>query len=98
VNILEVRNMSHSFGGLVAIRDLSFNVKQGSIQALIGPNGSGKSTAFDIIAGSILARSGQIEFESHPIMGLKPVELVCRGLCRTFQATQIFEDFTVQET
>jgi branched-chain amino acid transport system ATP-binding protein len=95
--ILDVRNITKSFGGLRAVDDCSFTVARGSITGLIGPNGAGKSTAANLITGFIRADSGSIIFDGKDIAHL-PVHLIARrGLTRTFQITRELEHMTVTE-
>ena len=95
--ILEVRNLSKSFGGLQAVRDASFDVNRGSITSLIGPNGAGKTTAFNLITGFYPADAGQVIFEDQPIERLGPHLITRRGLTRTFQTPRIIRRLTVLE-
>ncbi len=83
--ILQVKNITKRFGGLTAVNDVSFEVERGTIVGLIGPNGAGKTTLFSIIAGSQAPTSGTIWFDGEDITGLKPHQVVDRGISRTFQ-------------
>lgn len=65
-NLLEVRNLTRSFGGLIAVNDVSFSLRGGRITALIGPNGAGKTTCFNLVAGALRTTSGQVFFEGGP--------------------------------
>jgi branched-chain amino acid transport system ATP-binding protein len=95
--LLEVRNLCRSFGGLVAVNDVSFALEAGRITALIGPNGAGKTTCFNLISGALKLTSGQVIFEGHPIENTPP-ENVCRmGIARTFQIVRPMRDMTVLE-
>ncbi|MBP6018685.1 MAG: ABC transporter ATP-binding protein [Burkholderiaceae bacterium] len=96
-NILEVKNIGLSFGGLAALSDLSFNMKKGEIKGLIGPNGAGKSTMFNIIAGVLSPMTGTIKLNNHEIHKLPSFQRVNLGLARTFQNLQIFNNLTVLE-
>ena len=88
--IIEVRNVSKSYGGVVANEDISMSVAQGGITGLIGPNGSGKTTLFNSIVGYHPIDSGSIKFEDREISKL-PVQKIARlGLLRTFQQTRIY--------
>jgi branched-chain amino acid transport system ATP-binding protein len=89
-SLLEVRNLSVRFGGLVAIEDLSFEVRGGEVLSLIGPNGAGKTTAFNAITGYLPFSSGEVLFEGKSLKGLKPNQAAARGLVRTFQKTSVF--------
>ena len=90
MSILEVNNVSKSFGGVQANVDVSMNVEQGSIVGLIGPNGSGKTTLFNSIVGTYPIDKGSIKFEGKELSEL-PVPVVAKlGLLRTFQQTRIY--------
>jgi len=95
--VLRVDKLSKSFGGVHAIRDLTFEVRPGEILGLIGPNGSGKSTTVNALAGVFPATSGQILLTNDPIQNRPEYERVARGLARTFQTASIFPEFTVRE-
>lgn len=92
--LLEVRDISRSFGGLQAVDRVSFSVKKGAIKALIGPNGAGKTTLFNLISGVLRPDSGTITFEGRPIQGLKPYQIAAKGLSRTFQHIRLFPRMT----
>jgi branched-chain amino acid transport system ATP-binding protein len=93
--ILELRNVTRRFGGLVAVNNLDFSVDAGEIVALIGPNGAGKSTAFSMISGFQKPDAGSIFFEGKDVTGLPPHLIAERGLARSFQIVEIFADMTV---
>jgi len=93
--MLEVRNLTKSFGGLQATTDLSFNVEPGEIVSVIGPNGAGKTTLFNLITGVYRPTSGDIRFEGRSLVGLKPNQIVDRGVARTFQNLRLFTNLTV---
>jgi ABC-type branched-subunit amino acid transport system ATPase component len=95
--ILQVANLSKRFGGLTAVADLSFEVREGEILGLIGPNGAGKSTTFNLIAGAHSADAGEIRFAGQGIRGLAPHEIAARGVMRTFQHNRPFDGMTVLE-
>ena len=97
MSLLALENVTHFFGGLAAVRNLSFTVESGAIRGLIGPNGSGKSTVFNIISGYVPLSSGRVGFESRDITNRSTPSLVDLGIARTFQATQIFDALTVEE-
>jgi branched-chain amino acid transport system ATP-binding protein len=93
--LLAVRGLSKRFGGLQAIRDLSFDVAPGEVLGLIGPNGAGKTTAFNLISGFLVPDEGDIVFDRRSLVGLKP-HAVCRvGLARTFQIVRPFPRLSV---
>ena len=89
-NILEVKNVSKFFGGVRANEDISLNIKQGSIVALIGPNGSGKTTLFNSIVGTHPIDTGSIKFEDKELSKMLVHEIPPLGLLRTFQQTKIY--------
>jgi branched-chain amino acid transport system ATP-binding protein len=95
--ILDVQNVSRSFGGLRAVADVTFSVAEGEIAALIGPNGAGKTTLFSLIAGFLHPDAGRIRFGGRDITTLEPHEIAALGLVRTFQITQPFAHLTVRE-
>jgi ABC-type branched-subunit amino acid transport system ATPase component len=95
--LLEVRGVERSFGGLRALDGCTLEVEEGAITALIGPNGSGKTTLFNIIDGTMKSDSGEIRFDGAPIDGLPPWERAHRGIGRTFQITRLFREMTVLE-
>lgn len=97
MTLLEVRSLSKSFGGVVAVAGVSFSIQQGQICALIGPNGAGKTTMFNVITGIYQPDSGQVYFEDRLISGFKPHQIAGLGITRTFQNLQIFENMTVRE-
>jgi branched-chain amino acid transport system ATP-binding protein len=92
--MLEVRNVSKSFGGVVANHDISLEVPEGRIIGLIGPNGSGKTTLFNSIVGYHPIDSGSIRFKSREISSLLVPEIARLGLLRTFQQTRIYGEMT----
>jgi branched-chain amino acid transport system ATP-binding protein len=90
MNLLEIKNLSVRFGGLLAIEDLSFEVREGEVLSLIGPNGAGKTTAFNAITGYLAPASGEIVFQNRRINNLKSHQVAALGLVRTFQKTSVF--------
>lgn len=95
--MLAIEDLSMSFGGLQAVRDCSFEIKEGTITGLIGPNGAGKTTTFSMIAGELVPTSGRILFEGQDITGLPTHEMFHRGIVRTFQIPHEFARMTVLE-
>lgn len=88
--ILEVEGLTRRFGGLAAVRDLSFTVERGEILGLIGPNGSGKTTAFNLITGFIAPDAGRIRLDGEEITRLTPHAICAKGIARTFQLVRPF--------
>ncbi|WP_323688839.1 MULTISPECIES: ATP-binding cassette domain-containing protein [unclassified Rhizobium] len=95
--MLEIENVSKSFGKIAAIKDISFSVAQGTIGGLIGPNGSGKTTMFNLISGYLKPNSGNIRLEGVQITGYRPSKIAALGLLRTFQLTSVYKDLTALE-
>ncbi|TJV24295.1 MAG: ABC transporter ATP-binding protein [Mesorhizobium sp.] len=95
--VLTARNVVRRFGGLVAVNDVSFDVKAGEILGLIGPNGAGKTTMFDLLAGSILPTSGEILLNGTPVSGEAAHLRIGHGLGRTFQIPRPLPNLTLIE-
>jgi len=95
--ILEVKNLSISFGGIQALRQISFQVKKSSIFALIGPNGAGKTTIFNCMSKLYQANEGEILFEGVNLLKLKPHQIPLVGIGRTFQNIALFSKMTVTD-
>ncbi|MGP4098618.1 branched-chain amino acid ABC transporter ATP-binding protein/permease [Nonomuraea sp. KM90] len=95
--LLSVRGVSKRFGGLVAVDDVSLDVRQGTITALIGPNGSGKTTLFNLVTGGLPPDSGEIWFDGRRVDRLRPWRRCHLGLGRSYQVTRLFDDLTVRE-
>jgi branched-chain amino acid transport system ATP-binding protein len=94
---LEVDHVTKSFGGLIAVNEVSCTVEKGKITGLIGPNGSGKTTLFNLVTGFIRPTFGSVKFEGRDITGIPP-QTVCRaGIARTFQLNKPFSTMTVLE-
>ena len=92
--LLDVRQLTKSFDGLLALSNVSFTVKKGDVVGLIGPNGSGKSTAFNIVAGTFPPTSGQVLLEGKDITGLPAHQVSARGIARSFQLVRPFLHLT----
>lgn len=95
--LLEVRDVSQQFGGLVAVRNFDLEVRRGEIAGLIGPNGAGKTTLFNIITGFQKPTSGNVFFLGRNVTGIAPHRLAELGVVRTFQRTALFAGVTVHE-
>ena len=96
-NVLKVNKIRKEFGGLVAVKDVSFEVNEGEFIGLIGPNGCGKSTTFNCISGSLEQTSGKVNFFDTDISNLRPDEIQKIGMTRTFQHTRLWREMTVIE-
>jgi len=92
--LLEVKDLSKSFGGLLALSGLTFSVNKGDVVGLIGPNGSGKSTAFNIVAGTFPPTSGRVLLDGEDITGLSADRVSARGVARSFQLVRPFLHLT----
>ena len=95
--LLEVAGVTKRFGGLVAVKDVSFALEAGEIAGILGPNGAGKTTLFNLLTGFLSTDSGRIAFAGESIRGLAPHRIVNRGLARTFQLTRPFVGMSVLE-
>lgn len=96
-SLIQVEKARKTFGGLVAVNDVSFDVKAGQIVGLIGPNGAGKSTTFDLITGMNSLTSGKVTFAGQALSGRSPRDIARQGIARTFQHPKILPDMTVLE-
>jgi len=95
--VLDVSSITHAFGGLRAITNVSFSVERGHITSLIGPNGAGKTTVFNVVSGFLCAQTGQVTLDGRRIENLPPYHIARLGLGRTFQAPRVFGQMTVLE-
>ncbi len=96
--ILEVKGLSKAFGGLQALLDFHMEVEQGELLGIIGPNGAGKTTLFNLMTGFLKPDKGQVILKGLEITGLKPHQIVNRGMTRTFQLVELFKEMSVLET
>jgi branched-chain amino acid transport system ATP-binding protein len=97
MSILKVENLSKHFGGLTAVDDLCFELKEGEILGLIGPNGAGKTTVFNCLTGFLPLDQGEVYLENRSIKNRKPYEISRLGLVRTFQIVRPFLNISVLE-
>lgn len=95
--LLELKNVTKTFGGIVAVKDVSYYIKQDEIIGLIGPNGAGKTTIFNLITGVYKATEGNITFQDRDITDANPVSIVKNGIARTFQNIRLFNKLSVIE-
>jgi branched-chain amino acid transport system ATP-binding protein len=95
--LLEVQNIRRSFGGLVAVNGVSFQVRAGQIKAIIGPNGAGKTTLFNVLSGLLRPDAGEIAFQGRSVRGWAPHQIARAGMSRTFQNPSLFLHMTVLE-
>ena len=96
-SILKLQNVTMQFGGVVALNDVSFEIKKQEILGLIGPNGAGKTTIFNVITGVYQVTKGDITFEDKSIRGIKRYRITRGGIARTFQNIRLWGDMTALE-
>ena len=97
MTLLSIENLSKSFGGLMAVNEVSFDVEAGSIVGLIGPNGAGKTTVFNLITGNYQPNTGTVLFDGQNLVGLPTHTIVEKGIARTFQTIRLFQNMSVLE-
>ena len=93
--LLDLRNVTRRFGGIVAVDDVSLDVERGEIVGLIGPNGAGKTTVFNLVTRLYSPDGGELEFEGETLLETPPHRVVVRGIARTFQNLELFRTMTV---
>lgn len=97
MSLLQIDGLGITFGGLKAVQDVSFKVEPGEIVSVIGPNGAGKTTLFNMISGVYQPGTGRVALNGQDVTGMAPYLLAARGMSRTFQNLQIFQNMTVLE-
>ncbi|MEH6402858.1 MAG: ABC transporter ATP-binding protein [Sneathiella sp.] len=97
MSVLKVRALAKSFGGVHAVKNVSFDLNRGEMLALIGPNGAGKTTCFDMLNGQLAADSGSVLYFGEELLGKNPRDVWRKGVGRTFQITATFSSMTVRE-
>ena len=97
VPLLELKKISVSFEGFLALRDLDLVLNQGDLRAVIGPNGAGKTTFLDVITGKVVPTKGDVIFKEKSLIGQKEFRIARKGVGRKFQSPRIFENLSVQE-
>ncbi len=97
MTLLSLRNLTKSFGGLLAVKNVSFDLDEGTVTGLIGPNGAGKTTVFNLITGNDRPDSGDISFQGKSIARLPTHRIVGLGIARTFQTIRLFQNLSVLE-
>ena len=93
--VMEMKNITLRFGGVVAIRDISFDIREGEIRAIIGPNGAGKSSMLNVISGFYVPQEGEVWFHGSKRPPMRPFEIAQQGIARTFQNIALFEGMSV---
>ena len=95
--MFEVKDISKRFGGIIAVDNVSFDIKNNEIMGLVGPNGAGKTTLINLVTGIDKPDSGRVIFNSEDVTNLRPHEICRKGISRTFQSVQVFEEMTALE-
>ena len=90
-----MKNITLRFGGVVAIKDISFDIREGEIRAIIGPNGAGKSSMLNVISGFYVPQEGEVWFHGSKRPPMRPFEVAQQGIARTFQNIALFEGMSV---
>jgi branched-chain amino acid transport system ATP-binding protein len=97
MSLLNVQDLAKSFGGIAAVRSVSFRIEPRSISAIIGPNGAGKTTLFNLLTGIYKPDKGTVTFNERSLIGLRPDQVNAAGVARTFQSIRLFPNMTVLE-
>lgn len=98
ISVLAIEHLTKNFAGLIALKDVTFGVREGEVLSIIGPNGAGKTTLFNLITGFLKPSSGKIIYQGNEISERKSNEIAKRGIIRTFQITKVFPALTVMES
>ena len=93
--VMEMKNITLRFGGVVAIKDISFDIREGEIRAIIGPNGAGKSSMLNVISGFYVPQEGEVWFRGKRRPQMKPYQVASQGIARTFQNIALFDGMSV---
>jgi len=93
--LLQVKNLTHFFGGLRAVHDYNLTLEKGELVGLIGPNGAGKTTIFNLVTGAYKPSEGQVQFNGDDLVGLRPHQITSKGIARTFQTIRLWNELTV---
>ncbi len=95
--VMEMKNITLRFGGVVAIKDISFDIRQGEIRAIIGPNGAGKASMLNVISGFYVPQEGTVEYHGKPRPQMRPYQVAQQGIARTFQNIELFSHMNTME-
>ncbi|MBC7250013.1 MAG: ABC transporter ATP-binding protein [Anaerolineae bacterium] len=93
--LLQIRNLTHWFGGLRAVHDFNLDLEEGELVGLIGPNGAGKTTVFNLVTGAYRPTAGEIWLNGDNLVGLRPHQITAKGIGRTFQTIRLWNELTV---
>ena len=95
MSLLQIRDLSHFFGGLRAVYDFNLSIEEGELIGLIGPNGAGKTTIFNLVSGAYKPTEGEVRFNGDDLVGLRPHQITSKGIARTFQTIRLWNELTV---
>jgi len=95
--LLDVRNLTKRFGGLTAVKDVTFSLARGEVLGILGPNGAGKTTLYNLVTGFIAPDEGSVQFEGQSVLGLAPYQIVRRGVVQVAEGRAILTTLTVSE-
>jgi branched-chain amino acid transport system ATP-binding protein len=93
--LLQIKTLSHWFGGLRAVYDFNLDLEEGELVGLIGPNGAGKTTIFNLVTGAYKPTEGMVQLNGDDLVGLRPHQITARGIARTFQTIRLWNELTV---
>jgi branched-chain amino acid transport system ATP-binding protein len=93
--LLQIRDLTHWFGGLRAVYDYNLNLEEGELVGLIGPNGAGKTTIFNLVTGAYKPSEGEVQLNGDDLIGLRPHQITAKGIARTFQTIRLWNELTV---
>ena len=95
MSLLQIKDLTHFFGGLRAVYDFNLNMEEGELVGLIGPNGAGKTTIFNLVTGAYKPTEGEVRLNGDNMVGLQPHQITTKGVARTFQTIRLWNDLTV---
>jgi len=95
MSLLQIKDLTHFFGGLRAVYDFNLNMEEGELVGLIGPNGAGKTTIFNLVTGAYKPTEGQVRLNGDNMVGLQPHQITTKGVARTFQTIRLWNELTV---
>ncbi|MDY6876555.1 MAG: ABC transporter ATP-binding protein [Chloroflexota bacterium] len=95
MSLLQIKDLTHFFGGLRAVYDFNLNLEEGELVGLIGPNGAGKTTIFNLVTGAYKPTGGQVRLNGDNLVGLRPHQITTKGIARTFQTIRLWNELTV---
>ena len=95
MSLLQIKDLTHFFGGLRAVYDFNLNMEEGELVGLIGPNGAGKTTIFNLVTGAYKPTEGEVRLNGDNMVGLQPHQITTKGVARTFQTIRLWNELTV---